>query len=191
MAFITNASGNVISFAEYTDLLQKDQRLLEANEIVVPEESGFLDKTEFLENMCELSTNRILLKMQASTWWRNYNSYVGADWDINNLPQVNPDRIDPSNTLKRQQQFTDMCVYYTFKEYLVPLIADFGSDESEGVAKIKYYDVKFNDIYEELLAITDWYDADGDGTVETSEKATYIQQSNRRSRRRTTIARIR
>ena len=60
-----------------------------------------------------------------------------------------------------------------------------------GVAKIKYYDVKFNDIYSELLAITDWYDADGDGTVETSEKATFIQQSNRRSRRRTTIARIR
>ncbi len=191
MAFITNQSGDVISFAEYTDILQKDQRLLEANEIVVPEESGFLDKSEFIENMCELSTNRILLKMQASTWWRNYNSYVGADWDINNLPQVNPNRIDPNNTLGRQQQFTDMCVYYTLKEYLLPLIADFGSDESEGVAKIKYYDVKFNDIYSELLAITDWYDADGDGTVETSEKATFIQQSNRRSRRRTVIARVR
>ena len=191
MAFITNAGGNVISFAEYTDLLQKDQRLLEANEIVVPAESGFIDVTEFLENMLELSTNRILLKMKASTWWRSYNAYVGNDWDINNLPSINPDYIDPGNTLGRQQQFTDMTVYYCFKEYLLPLIADFGSDESEGVAKIKYYDVKFNDIYDELLAITDWYDADGDGTVESSEQATFIQQSNRRSRRRTTIARIR
>ena len=64
MAFITDGGGNVISFAEYTDVLQKDQRLLEANEIQVPAESGFADKTEFIEDMLSKSTSRILLKIK-------------------------------------------------------------------------------------------------------------------------------
>ena len=45
MAFITDGAGNVLSFAEYTDLVQKDQRLFEANEVQIPEESGFADVT--------------------------------------------------------------------------------------------------------------------------------------------------
>jgi hypothetical protein len=186
MAFITNASGNVISFAEYTDVLQKDQRVFEANELVIPAESGFLTIQEFVENMLEKGTNRILLKLKASSWWRNYCFYAGIDYDINNIPNVNPDNIDPGNTLGRQQQFSDMSVYYTCKEYIFPLIADFGNEESAGVAKIKYYEDKFNQIFEELTALSDWYDADGDGVIQTDEKATYYQQV-RRSRRRTNI----
>ena len=42
MAFVTDGSGNVTSYAEYTDVLQKDQRLIEANVIKVPAESGFV-----------------------------------------------------------------------------------------------------------------------------------------------------
>ena len=83
-----------------------------------------------------------------------------------------------------------MCVYYCFKEYLCPLIADFGEEDSPEVQKIKYYDAKFNDIFNELLASADWYDADGDGTVEDSEKTTYYQPV-RRSRSRRSVARIR
>ena len=67
MAFITNADGNVISFAEYTDVVQKDQRVFEANELVIPAESGFSDTTDFVEDMLEKGTNRILLKLKASS----------------------------------------------------------------------------------------------------------------------------
>jgi len=191
MAFVTNASGTVISFAEYTDIVQKDQRVLEANEIQIPAESGFTDITEFLEDMLEKSTSRILLKLKATTWWQAYNNYVGNTiTDLNNLPVVDPNKIDPSNKLGRQQQFTDLCVYYCFKEYLLPLIAQFGSEDDPEVQKIQYYDTKFQDLFNELISIADWYDQDGSGTVEADEKAvTYFR--TRRTRRRTTIVPVR
>ena len=191
MAFITDGGGNVVSFAEYTDVLQKDQRLLEANEIQVPAESGFVDKTEFIEDMLEKSTSRILLKIKASTWWQAYNNYVGNIInDLNNLPNVNANLIDPSNKLGRQQQFTDMCVYYCLAQYLLPLIADFGNEENSTFQKINYYDAKFTDIYNELISIADWYDYDNSGTVDADEKAvTYFQ--TRRTRRRSSVVKIR
>jgi hypothetical protein len=73
---------------------------------------------------------------------------------------------------------------------LLPLVADFSIEESSEVNKIEYYDNKFNDIFNELLALADWYDADGDGTVEDGEKA-WSYQSVRRSRRRSTIVKVR
>ncbi len=185
MAFIT-VDGSVVSYAEYTDLVQKDQRVLEANELTVPEESGFADVTEFVEDMLQKSTDRINVKIKASSWWFGYQGYVGSS--VSNpalLPDFNPDRIK-----SRQQDFTDMCVYYCLKEYMLPLIADFSTEESAEVNKIQYYDNKFNDIFNELLALADWYDADGDGTVEDGEKA-WSYQSVRRSRRRSTIVKVR
>ena len=68
----------------------------------------------------------------------------------------------------------------------MPLFAEFGNDESPEVAKIRYYDAKFNDIFQELLSVADWYDADGDGTVETDEKLTTFART-RRSRSKNTI----
>ena len=185
MAFITDGGGNVLSFAEYTDLLQKDQRLLESNIIKIPAESGFADVTDFLEDICEKSTDRILLKLKASTWWQSYNAYVGNPIsNLNALPNVNPNLIDPANKLNRRQQFTDLCVYYAFAQYILPLIADFGNPESEEVSKITYYDAKFNDLFNELIAIADWYDYDASGTVDADEKAiTYARTRRTRSRR--------
>ena len=185
MAFLT-VDGSVVSYAEYTDVLQKDQRILESNEIIVPEESGFTDVTDFIEDMLEKATDRINTKIKASSWWFGYQGFNGQS--VSNpalLPDFNPNRI-----ITRKQDFTDMCVYYTFKEFLLPLIADFGNEESNEVAKIKYYDVKFNDIFNELLALADWYDFDGDGTVEDSEKA-WTYAPVRRSRRRTTVVKVR
>jgi len=185
MAFITDGGGNVLSFAEYTDLLQKDQRLLESNIIKIPAESGFADVTDFLEDILEKSTDRILLKLKASTWWQSYNAYVGNPIsNLNALPNVNPNLIDPANKLNRRQQFTDLCVYYAFAQYVLPLIADFGNPESEEVSKIQYYDAKFNDLFNELIAIADWYDYDASGTVDADEKAiTYARTRRTRSRR--------
>ena len=191
MAFIVDGTGAVISFAEYTDVLQKDQRLFEANELKIPAESGFADTTEFVEDLLEKSTQRILLKIKASTWWQAYNSYVGNTiTDLSALPNVNPSRIDPGDKLGRRQQFTDLCVYYCFKEYLLPLIADFTSEDSPDVQKIKYYDVKFNQLFEELIAMADWYDFDADGTVQADEKA-YSYVPTRRTRRRRTMVNVR
>ena len=190
MAFITNASGSVISFAEYTDILQKDQRIFESNNLKIPAESDFLTIQEFVEDMLEKSTNRILLKIKTSAWWSTYNNYTGQTYEFNNLPNVNPDRIDPGNVLGRQQQFTDMTVYYCIKEYIAPLFAEFGNDESPEVSKITYYDAKFEDIFEELLAVADWYDADGSGTVDSDEKLTTFVRT-RRSRAKNTIVVVR
>ena len=123
MAFITDAENNVISFAEFTDVVQKDQRILESNNLKIPAESGFTDTTEFVEDMLEKSTNRILLKLKASTWWQGYNSYVGNHISsLSALPNVNPNLIDPGNKQKRRQQFTYLCVYHCFTQYLLPFL---------------------------------------------------------------------
>jgi hypothetical protein len=126
MAFIVDGGGNVLSFAEYTDVVQKDQRLLESNVIKIPAESGFADVTEFIEDMLTNSTDRILLKLK----------------------------------------------------------------ESEEVSKITYYDAKFNSLYNELIAIADWYDYDNDGTIQADEKAITYQRT-RRSRSRRSIVQVR
>lgn len=187
MAFITDGGGNVISFAEYTDLVQKDQRLFEANEIQIPEESGFADVTEFLEDILEKSTARILTKIKASTWWQAYLQYVGVT--VNSLAGL-PD-VDADNIKSRQQDFTDMCVFYAFYSYILPLIADFSEEAtSSEVQKIQYYRNKFNDRFEEVIRLADWYDYDGDGTVEDSEKV-YSYSQNRRTRRRLNIVNVR
>ena len=187
MAFIINGAGNVISFAEYTDLVQKDQRLFEANEVQIPEESGFADVTEFMEDILEKSTARILTKIKASTWWQAYLQYVGVT--VNSLAGL-PD-VDANNIKSRQQDFTDMCVFYAFYSYILPLIADFSEEAtSSEVQKIQYYRNKFNDRIEEVIRLADWYDYDGDGTVEDSEKV-YSYSQNRRTRRRLNIVNVR
>lgn len=187
MAFITDGSDNVISFAEFTDLVQKDQRLFEANELKIPAESGFADTTEFMEDILEKSTDRILTKIKASTWWQAYVNYVGGTFnDLHNLPDVNANNIK-----SRQQDFTDMCVFYAFAEYILPLLADFSEEAvSSEVQKIQYYKNKFDDRFEEVIRLADWYDYDGDGTVEDSEKV-YSYSQNRRTRRRLNIVRVR
>jgi len=189
MAFIV-VSGNVVSFAEYTDVLQKDQRLLEENEIRIPAESGFTAVPDFIEDMLKKSTQRILLKIKASTWWQGYNAFVGNPiTDLNVIPNVNPNLIDPGNLLGRRQQFTDLCVYYAIKEYILPLVAQFG-DGSADITKIDYYGRKFEDLYNELISIADWYDFDASGTVQDSEKAVSYYM-NRRTRSKRNIVRIR
>ena len=184
MAFIT-VGGSVTSYAEYTDLLQKDQRLLEANEIKVPAESGFTDVTDFIEDLLTKSTDRINLKIKASDWWRSYLAYTGAGvTQLAQTPDFNPNRIK-----SRKQDFTDACVFYCLYFYLLPLIADFSSEDSPELQKIRYYEDKFNGIFKELLSMADWYDADGDGTVNSDEKA-YTYTTVRRSRRKNTVVRI-
>lgn len=188
MAFVTNAQGNVISFADSFDCRDIDQRFFEANEINFEDAAspafGSLD--EYIDALCEKSTDRVLFKLKSSNWWRNYNSYVGSSpSSIEALPDVNADLI-----IARQQDFTDACVYYTLKEYLIPKVGDFGNPESQDVAKIKYYEQKFQDLFDELTAITDWYDYDNDGSIQLDEKMTTFRKT-RRTRGQRYIQRIR
>ena len=187
MAFVTDGAGNVTSYAEYTDVLQKDQRLLEANVIKVPAESGFVDVTDFIEDMLTKSTDRINIKFKASSWYQGYLNYTGQS--VSN-PALMPD-FNPNYILSRQQEFTDLCVFYALYYYILPLIADFSGedDTSAEVQKIKYYEDKFQGLFNELIALADWYDADGDGTIEDSEKV-WTNQTVRRSRRRSTVVRV-
>ncbi len=185
MAFVTDGAGNVTSFAEFTDVLQKDQRLLEANAIKVPAESGFVDTTDFVEDMLQKSTDRIKIKFKASSWYQGYLAYTNQSVS---RPALMPD-FNANLVLGRKQEFTDLCVFYCMYYYLLPLVGDFSQEDSAEVQKIKYYEDKFQGLFNELIALADWYDADNDGTVEDSEKV-WSAQTVRRSRRRSTVVRV-
>ena len=186
MAFILSGT-NVVSYAEALDVKDKDQRLFESNELDftnVPDAPGSLNN--YLEDLTTKATNRINQKIRASARWREYLGYAGSGYDsIDNIPAFNPNLI-----ITRKADFTDMCCYYTLKEYLLPKVADFGNPESSEVQKIQYYDDKFNELFTELLNMFDWYDSNNDGTVEDGEKMVRFSLTRRtRGRRATTRVR--
>ena len=185
MAFIS-AGGNVISYADASDIRDKDQRLFEANEFTLtnlPDAPPTVN--DYIEDLTTKATARINQKIRASSQWRQYLGYVGADYDTNNIPAFNANLI-----LARKADFTDMCAYYTLKEYLLPRVADFGNPESAEVQKIEYYSSKFNDLFTELLAMLDWYDYDQSGAVNDDDRL--IRTSLiRRTRGRRSIVRVR
>jgi len=186
MAFIVDGGGNVLAYAEALDVRDKDQRLFEANEFDftnVPDTPGSLDN--YIEDLTTKSTARINEKIRASANWREYLNYMGVGLTSGVIPA-----FEPNNIKSRKADFTDMCSYYTLKEYLLPKIADFGNPESPEVQKISYYDNKFSDLFEELMNMFDWYDNSGDGTVSDGEKMVRFSQTRRtRSRRNTTRVR--
>jgi len=187
MAFIVDGGGNVLSYAEALDVKDKDQRLFESNEINftdVPDTPGSLDN--YIEDLTTKSTARINEKIRASAKWRSYLDYAGVGFaSINDIPA-----FIGKNIINRKSDFTDMCCYYTLKEYLLPKIADFGNPESPEVQKIQYYEGKFQDIFNELIEIMDWYSSDGDSTVESNEKMVTFRQT-RRTRGRRNLSRVR
>jgi hypothetical protein len=185
MAFII-AGGNVVSYADAADIRDKDQRLFEANEFTLtnlPDAPPTVN--DYIEDLTSKATARINQKIRASSQWRQYLGYVGADYDVNNIPAFNPNLI-----LARRSDFTDMCAYYTLKEYLLPRVADFGNPESAEVQKIEYYTSKFNDLFTELLSMLDWYDYDASGALNDDERLVRTSLI-RRTRGRRSIVRVR
>jgi len=186
MAFISSG-GNVIAYADALDIRDKDQRFFESNEVDftnVPDAPGNL--TNYLEDLSTKSTNRINEKIRASAKWREYLGYAGSGYDsINVIPAFNPNLI-----LARRSDFTDMCCYYTLKEYLLPKVADFGNPESAEVQKIEYFEKKFQDLFDELLGMMDWYDVNNSGAVGDDEKMVTFTLT-RRTRGRRSIVRVR
>ena len=158
MAFIIEASV-VVSFAEFQDVVDKDQRLFEANE-------GLTD--DMVDLQLTRSTERILSKLRASPWWRSY--YVKRDSvtvynTVADIPAVNPNRIKG-----RQNDFTDLCVYTALSEFILPSIADFSNEDNAERQKMGYYTQKADKLFAELITAGDWYDFDDDGTVDSTEK---------------------
>jgi len=159
MAFVTE-SGNVTSFAEFQDVVDKDQRLFTTNESL---------SDDIVDAHLVRATERILAKLRASAWWKAY--YVQRDTSINykttaDIPAVNANRIKA-----RVNDFTDLCVYTALSEFILPGVADFGNEDNAERQKMGYYTQKAETLFGELISAGDWYDFDGDATVETAEKS--------------------
>lgn len=164
MAFITSG-GNVIAFAEYSDVTDTDQRLFEANE-------GISDET-MVEDLTIKATARILQLVRTTSWWRSYYM-LEATTEQNQATQTKsyPDVPLPNANyiLGRRADWTDLCVYYTLYEYLLPKVADFSAQDNAEVQKIGVYRTKFDKLFMELIQDGTWYDFDGSGVVTAAEK---------------------
>lgn len=164
MAFIT-LTGNVISFAEYSDVTETDQRVFEANE-------GIADATT-VEDLCEKATNRILQLIRNTAWWRRYYLIEASDAQRQatntrstpDVPLPNPNLI-----IGRRADFIDLCVYFTLYQYLLPKIADFTQQDTAEATKIGIYRTKYEELFRELIEDGTWYDFNADGTVTAQEK---------------------
>ena len=158
MAFIRN-NGNVISFAEYQDVLDADQRLFDANE-------GLTD--DVVEASLIRATERILTMLRSSDWWVSY--YVTRS--INQTFQTRADvpALDANKIQSRQNDFTDLCVAVALSEYILPKVANFGSEDNEERQKMGYYAQRADKLYGELITAGDWYNFDGSGGITSAEK---------------------
>ena len=158
MAFVTE-NNTVISFAEFTDVVEKDQRLFESNE-------GLSD--DIVETHLVRSTERILTKLRNSDWWRTY--YVRRDNTTVYNTVADIPALDPNKIILRQNDFTDLCVYTALAEFILPSIADFGNADNAERQKMGYYTNKADSLFGELVTVGDWYDFDDDGTVQSRER---------------------
>jgi hypothetical protein len=166
MAFIYSGQPpSVIAFAEYDDVTAADQRLFEANE-------GISDAA-MVEDLTEKATSRILQLIRNTEWWRRYYLLEASPSQraatqtrtTADVPLPNANLI-----LARQADFTDLCVYFTFYEYLLPKVADFGNQDNAEVQKIGVYRTKFDQLFRELIDDGTWYDFDASGTIDSTEK---------------------
>ena len=158
MSFIVE-NNITISFADYQDVVDKDQRLFEQNE-------GLTD--DYVEEQLIRATERILAKIRSSSWWRSYFASKNTSVTIKtvaDIPALNPDKIKA-----RLNDFRDLCIYTALSEFILPSIADFSNEENAERNKMGYYTNKAGDLYGELITAGDWYDFDGSGSIASSEK---------------------
>jgi len=165
MAFINPGQTGVIAFAEYSDVTDCDQRLFEANE-------GIADST-IVEDLTVKATSRILQLIKNTNWWKRYyliEANETAREATRTLSTVDVPLPDADLIVGRQADFTDLCVYLTLYEYLLPKVADFSSQDNAEVVKIGVYRTKFEVLFKELIEDGSWYDFNADGVVVSTEK---------------------
>lgn len=153
MAFIRSGS-SIISFAEYQDVVDLDQRLFEENE-------GLTDQD--VEDILVRATERILVLLKNTRWYTALALSQGAS--VLTIPGPSASKIK-----SRQNDFTDLACYYGLYEYILPKVADFGTEDNAERVKIEFYRSKFSTLFDELVSAGDWYDYSGDGTVTVDEK---------------------
>lgn len=158
MAFVVE-NNTVTAFAEFQDVVDKDQRLFEANE-------GLSD--DIVDQHLVRATTRILDKIRLTNWWKNY--YTNRDTTITYNSVADIPAVDPDKIKSRQNDFTDLCVYTAMAEFILPSIADFGNEDNAERQKMGYYTNKADDMLSELVSQGDWYDFDDDGTISSTEK---------------------
>jgi hypothetical protein len=159
MAFIKNGS-TVISFAEFQDVVDQDQRLFDANE-------GLTD--DVVELSLQRATERILTKMRNTAWWKNY--YVSRDSSLNYVSSADIPALNANKIIDRENDFKDLCVFTALSEYILPNVADFGNADSAERQKMGYYTNRAEALFGELVAAGDWYDFDGSGAISSAEKS--------------------
>lgn len=159
MAFVEE-NNTIISFAEFQDVVNKDQRLFDANE-------GLSD--DVVEAQLVRATERILTKLRASAWWQSY--YVNRDSTIAYQSVADIPALDPMRIKSRQNDFVDLCVYTALAEFILPSIADFGNEETAERQKMGYYTQRAESLFGELITAGDWYDFDDNGSIASNEKS--------------------
>lgn len=167
MSFIS-VSGIVTSFCDYDDVIERDQRILEANEI---DFTPFADTEELIEDFARRSTQKIIYEIKDTDWWKGY--FIIKDGGATNISTLSYIDVPVPTTNKfvgRQQDWTDLCVYKTLYEFLLPKVADFSNEDSAEVKKIGFYREKYQSLFRILIDAGDWYDFDGSGAVTNQEK---------------------
>lgn len=159
MAFIIE-NNTTISFAEYSDVKAVDKRLFDSNEGLTDDE---------VETALIRATERILTRMRSTQWWRNY--YLSRSPNANIKTVADIPALDPDKIKDRQNDFTDLCVYFALSEIILPQVADFGDDGDNDNAKMGYYQNKTERLFDELIVAGDWYDFDDDDVIESSEQS--------------------
>ena len=159
MSFIID-SNITISFADFQDVVDKDQRLFDSNE-------GLTD--DVVEDGLIRATERVLTKIRSSSWWRSY--YIRRDSSIAYNTVADVPAVDPDKIKGRLNDFRDLAIYEGLSEYILPIVADFGNEDNAERQKMGYYKNKAEALFNELIIAGDWYDFDGDNTVESSEKS--------------------
>jgi hypothetical protein len=155
MAFIESATA-VFSFADYSDVTNKDDRLFVENE--------GLSQT-VVEDLLVRSTERILSQLRSTGWWYDYNRSRGVS--LANRAAV--PALDAKRILARKNDFSDLCVYHALYEQILPRVADFGSEENAERQKIGFYQQKYDSLFNELISSGDWYDFDNNAEISTGE----------------------
>ena len=158
MPFVTE-NNNVISFAEFQDVVNKDARLFDANE-------GLSD--DIVEAQLVRATERIISNLRSSAWWQGYYVNRSQGTVLKTLADI--PALDVNRSIGRQNDFTDLCVYTALSEYILPSVADFGKEDNAERQKMGYYTQKADALFGELISAGDWYDFDDSGTIASNEK---------------------
>lgn len=167
MAFV-KTQGNVVAFAEFADLEARDLLLLTSNE--------GLNDSSVIDPQLQRATDRILSKLRSSTWWRAYflARSPSAVTKVSDIPPLNANYI-----LARQNDFTDLCLATALSEFILPMVADFGSEDNAERQKMSYYATRAENLFIELIEAGDWYDFDGHGVITSDEKQASVVNTKR------------